>query len=69
MTNSAVGAEQFFLVYQPTFALRTGAFAGLEALLRWRHPAHGVISANDLNDELEVSGQIVPVRKWTLDVA
>ena len=67
--TGALAAHEFFLVYQPTFDLQTGAFAGVEALLRWRHPARGVISPSEFIDDLETSGQIVPVGKWSLDAA
>ena len=40
----ALEAKQYFLLYQPTFDLSSGAFTGVEALLRWRHPTRGVIS-------------------------
>jgi diguanylate cyclase (GGDEF)-like protein len=37
----ALEAHQFFLLYQPTFDLSSGAFSSVEALLRWRHPSGG----------------------------
>jgi EAL domain-containing protein (putative c-di-GMP-specific phosphodiesterase class I) len=65
----ALDADQFFLVYQPTIDLHTGAFAGVEALIRWRHPVHGVINPTTFIAELEKSGQIVPVGSWALITA
>jgi len=35
--------ELFFLMYQPQYDHKTGALVGIEALLRWRHPEHGLI--------------------------
>jgi diguanylate cyclase (GGDEF)-like protein len=64
--NVAVQAEQFFLLYQPTFDLPSGAFTGVEALLRWRHPTRGVIQPDDFIPALEASGLIVPVGRWVL---
>jgi len=61
--------EQFFLVYQPTIDLQTNAFAGVEALIRWRHPRHGVLSPDRFIEELEASGQIGPVGRWALSTA
>jgi len=49
--------------------LRTNAFAGVEALIRWRHPTRGVLSPSDFLDELEESGQIVAVGRWALITA
>ena len=65
----AIEHEQFFLVYQPTIDLQTNAFAGVEALIRWRHPILGDLSPDSFIDELEASGQIVPVGRWALNTA
>jgi diguanylate cyclase (GGDEF)-like protein len=65
----ALEAEQFFLLYQPTFDLSSGAFASVEALLRWRHPTRGVILPDDFIPALEASGLIVPVGRWVLQEA
>lgn len=66
---TALETEQFFLVYQPTIDLQTNAFAGVEALIRWRHPIRGVVSPETFISELEASGQIVPVGRWALETA
>ena len=39
--HDAIEEQQFFLVYQPIFNLRTRAMAGVEALIRWHHPTRG----------------------------
>jgi EAL domain-containing protein (putative c-di-GMP-specific phosphodiesterase class I) len=66
---AALAAQQFFLVYQPTIDLETNAFAGVEALIRWRHPTRGVLSPEVFIEELEKSGEIVPVGRWALATA
>jgi EAL domain-containing protein (putative c-di-GMP-specific phosphodiesterase class I) len=66
---AALDAHEFFLVYQPTIDLETNGFAGVEALIRWRHPARGVLGPEMFIDELEASGQIVPVGRWALRTA
>lgn len=66
---TALVSNQFFLVYQPMIDLRTNAFAGVEALIRWRHPSRGVLTPSDFLDELEASGQIVAVGRWALVTA
>lgn len=66
---AALETGQFFLVYQPTIDLETNAFAGVEALIRWRHPSRGILSPNDFIDELEETGEIVPVGAWALRTA
>jgi diguanylate cyclase (GGDEF)-like protein len=67
--HRALVAEQFFLLYQPTIDLSTGALTGVEALLRWRHPTRGVVQPDDFIPALESSGLIVPVGQWVLDTA
>jgi diguanylate cyclase (GGDEF)-like protein len=67
--NGALEADQFFLLYQPTFDLSSGAFTGVEALLRWRHPTRGVIEPDDFIPALEANGLIVPVGRWVLEEA
>ena len=49
----ALDEGQFFLLYQPTINLATGAFTGVEALLRWRHPHRGVVLPDDFIPALE----------------
>ncbi|GAA0571782.1 hypothetical protein GCM10010172_65350 [Paractinoplanes ferrugineus] len=39
--------DQLSLHYQPKIDLRTGALSGVEALIRWRHPARGMVSPAD----------------------
>ena len=67
--HNALQAGQFFLLYQPTIDLKNGAFTGVEALLRWRHPTRGVVEPEDFIPGLESSGLIVPVGEWVLETA
>ncbi len=39
----AARARQWVLHYQPKIDLRTGHLAGMEALVRWNHPEHGLV--------------------------
>lgn len=42
--QTALAEDQFQLAYQPIISSRTGAITGIEALLRWPHPARGFVS-------------------------
>lgn len=46
------------LAYQPVYRLSDGALVGAEALLRWRHPEHGMIAPSVFIDVAEQSGLI-----------
>ena len=43
--RDALEHDEFFLVYQPTFALSDMSPTGVEALIRWKHPVRGVVAA------------------------
>jgi diguanylate cyclase (GGDEF)-like protein len=61
--------EEFFVLYQPTILLATGAVTGVEALVRWRHPTRGLVGPAEFIPMLESSGLIKPVGTWILNTA
>lgn len=65
----ALERHEFFLVYQPAIDLQTGAFAGVEALLRWRHPVRGAIGPDRFMGALSGSDLVTDVGRWTLATA
>lgn len=67
--RSALGRDEFFLEYQPKLSLATRKVTGMEALLRWRSPTHGLISPEVFIPLLEASGDIVEVGAWVLKKA
>ncbi len=62
----AVAAEEFELFFQPLVDLRERRFAGCEALLRWRHPARGLIGPGEFVQAAEESGLILRLGAWAL---
>ncbi|SDD84393.1 bifunctional diguanylate cyclase/phosphodiesterase [Kordiimonas lacus] len=66
---SALEKGELFLLYQPQFDCDTGIVTGFEALVRWRHPALGLISPAEFIPLAEESGAIVDIGDWILDEA
>lgn len=65
----AIGSEQLFLHYQPKIQVATQKVAGAEALIRWRHPEHGLIPPDRFIRLAERSGAINDIGRWALDQA
>lgn len=62
----AIGTGEIYVVYQPKIALQTGSISGFEALVRWNHPVHGVISPAKFIPLAEESGLILPLGELVL---
>jgi len=61
--------QQFELHYQPIVDLGTGELAGVEALVRWRHPTRGLLMPRDFIHLAELTGAIGPLDRWVLEEA
>ena len=60
---------EFFVAYQPQIDMASGQVVGFEALMRWRHPVHGLISPAEFIPVAEDSGLILPLGAWILQQA
>lgn len=58
--------NEFHLFYQPIVSLDTGQISGFEALLRWLHPEHGLVSPTDFIRAAEETGLILPIGRWAI---
>ncbi|MGZ3159395.1 MAG: putative bifunctional diguanylate cyclase/phosphodiesterase, partial [Burkholderiaceae bacterium] len=65
----AIEQGELFLVYQPKIDVWNGHHSGFEALVRWRHPVHGLIPPNDFIPFAETNEVIRPLTRWVLNEA
>jgi EAL domain-containing protein (putative c-di-GMP-specific phosphodiesterase class I) len=68
--QGALARTELRLHYQAIHDLRTGAVSGVEALLRWQHPARGLLAPADFLDVAENHPDLVhPIGDWVLGEA
>jgi len=67
--RTALTSDQLALHYQPQIDLRTGTVQGVEALVRWRHPRHGLLSPDVFVPIAEDTGLIHQLTSWVLEEA
>lgn len=65
----AIEKREFHLVYQPQYDAQTGKISGLESLIRWQDPEHGLISPTDFIPLAEELGLMVPIGTFVLETA
>ncbi|MGV8921250.1 MAG: putative bifunctional diguanylate cyclase/phosphodiesterase [Pseudomonas sp.] len=58
--------EGLLLYYQPIVDLQTGHVAKLEALVRWQHPQHGLLTPERFISIAEANGLIAELDNWVL---
>ena len=64
--RQALERDEFFLEFQPVIDLHTRGLLGVEALVRWNHPDHGVIPPGRFIPVAEESGQVIDLGRWVL---
>jgi diguanylate cyclase (GGDEF)-like protein len=67
--RDAIAGEQFEMHYQPVVDIDTLQICGVEALVRWRHPARGLIAPDQFIPLAESTGLISPIGEWILQRA
>nr|WP_245581060.1 EAL domain-containing protein [Paenibacillus ginsengihumi] len=65
----ALENNQFYIVYQPKWNVKTNRLFGFEALIRWKHPRLGIVYPAEFISIAEETGLIVPMTRWTLEEA
>lgn len=67
--RKALDRDEFELFYQPQVDGYTGRIAGVEALIRWRHPERGLVPPGEFISVAEDSGLIIPLGDWVVQTA
>jgi diguanylate cyclase (GGDEF)-like protein len=65
----ALSRDEFEVHYQPVLSLTDRRLVGVEALVRWRHPVHGILLPSQFIHTAEVTGLIVPLGARVLRIA
>jgi diguanylate cyclase (GGDEF)-like protein/PAS domain S-box-containing protein len=67
--RSAIENDQLMLCYQPKVNCQTGRVSDVEALVRWKHPEHGILPPDTFIPFAEKTGLIKPLSLWVLNAA
>jgi diguanylate cyclase (GGDEF)-like protein len=65
----AIEDGQFVLHYQPIADMQNGSIGGVEALVRWQHPRHGLMMPDEFIPLAEHTGLIKPLTMYVLNQA
>ncbi len=64
--RKAIAGDELELHYQPQVSIDGSTIVGVEALVRWPHPVHGMVAPSDFIGIAEERGLIVPLSDWVL---
>ena len=67
--RQAFDEGEFVLYYQPKVNLRTGQLVGVEALIRWQHPAKGLRLPGSFLPVVEDHALAIPIGEWVINTA
>jgi diguanylate cyclase (GGDEF)-like protein/PAS domain S-box-containing protein len=67
--STALDRREFVLFYQPKVNMSTGEVVGVEALMRWQHPAQGLVPPLDFLPIIEGHAISLDIGEWVIDTA
>lgn len=67
--GDALAKNELQVFYQPQIDVKTRKIIGLEALLRWQHPAYGLLAPSKFMSIAEESGSIYAIGEWVIETA
>jgi EAL domain-containing protein (putative c-di-GMP-specific phosphodiesterase class I) len=65
----SIARDEFDVMYQPVLAIDGRSLVGVEALVRWRRPDHGLVGPDSFIGIAEDTGLIRPLGSWVLHQA
>lgn len=65
----ALPNDEFVLYFQPQYSLRRGRVIGAEALIRWRHPVHGLMNPGSFMELADETGLMGAISAWVMEEA